>query len=283
MLLKDRFNAIDKDKSGSLDKKEFFEFITPGIFPLSSAPSNGDMNLIFNNIDIDGQGFIEWEEFLDFIILITDDLIDAARTLRDAVFKNKVKDEDISKAIEQYGKKEPRKHSLSKEEFRKFIEFILPKAFDDRDKDKFGTIFNDIDSSDSEGRVVLADLLTFLLGSKSKQVYDDGSVIVDIKLAYTKGEEEKLKDFYYERILSDIPSMKESGIHHISSITSEIELLQKIYKTCLQNILGLPSRGLYSLGTVLSRLFSHYYFLYDIVAKTSLEVVVFRSLHSLIL
>jgi hypothetical protein len=88
-LLKDRFIALDTDKrlakgfneyfyfphvlidpdnicnSGWLDKKEFFTAIS-GIDGCKTM-SNEDMNLIFNNIDVDGDGKIDWVSFI-FIV-----------------------------------------------------------------------------------------------------------------------------------------------------------------------------------------------------------------------
>ena len=66
MELKEKFKAIDKDGSGSLDKDEFVDAFGD---VLGKDLSSKQLEQLFMRIDANSDGSIDWEEFMNYILL----------------------------------------------------------------------------------------------------------------------------------------------------------------------------------------------------------------------
>ena len=56
------FERFDKDKSGSIDRGEFGEFMAA----LGKTMTAAELDAGFAQIDVDGSGVIEFDEFVDW-------------------------------------------------------------------------------------------------------------------------------------------------------------------------------------------------------------------------
>mmetsp|Transcript_28456 Transcript_28456/g.32543 ORF Transcript_28456/g.32543 Transcript_28456/m.32543 type:complete len:118 (-) Transcript_28456:44-397(-) len=81
-IIKQIFEEIDKDNSGSIDKKEAINYWDSNFGKISASA-------FFENVDINNDGYVEYEEFVDFWKLVKhvghtdEEIMEELQNLRD--------------------------------------------------------------------------------------------------------------------------------------------------------------------------------------------------------